>query len=164
MRLQGVPDADGTDSLHFMAVDRFAFDVEVLSWPDDWACGLLRCRCTREAGNSTVRPVADSISMAFDVLRVRGREVASHPASVVTADEEEHAPARERILDEAFGASGRPTPCFLCRHPRPDPVAAVQTNEVSGTASRLTHSSHRLLCGTHGFVTELMEMAGRMGE
>jgi hypothetical protein len=56
---------------HLMVVDRFAFDVDVLSLarrlgmqisevPVEW----------REAGHSTVRPLNDSISMALDLLRI----------------------------------------------------------------------------------------------
>jgi dolichyl-phosphate beta-glucosyltransferase len=147
---------------HFMVVDRFAFDVEVLSLARRLGMRIAEVPVHwREAGNSTVRPVADSISMAFDVLRVRGREKWPHiPALVVTADQEEHAPARERILDEAFGAFRKTDPVL----PLPDNRALIllplcKTNQVSGAASRLTHSSHRLTVRKRLVsCTELMEM------
>jgi len=95
------------------------------------------------------------------VLRVRGREKWPHiPALVVTADQEEQAPARERILDDAFGAFRKTDPVL----PLSDDRALIllplcKTNLVSGTASRLTHSSHRLTGRTRLVsCTELMEM------
>ena len=82
------------------------------------------------------------------------------PALVVTADQDEHEPARERILDEAFGAFRKTDPVL----PLPDNRALIllplcKSNQVSGTASRLTHSSHRLTVRKRLVsCTELMEM------
>ena len=100
---------------HFMVVDRFAFDVEVLSLARRLGMRIAEVPVHwREAGNSTVRPVADSISMAFDVLRVRGREKWPHiPALVVAADQEERAPAGSGSSTRRSVPSARPTPCFL---------------------------------------------------
>ena len=104
MRVQGLPDADGRILFHLMVVDRFAFDVEVLSLARRLGMRISEIPVQWQGtGNSTVRPVTDSISMAFDVLRVRSRGKWPHiPALVVTADPAQREPMRERILDEAF--------------------------------------------------------------
>jgi dolichyl-phosphate beta-glucosyltransferase len=72
---------------HLMTVERFAFDVDVLTLarllglriselPVDW----------RSAPNSTVRPFRDAIAMARDVFRLNGRgERPSIPALVIGA-------------------------------------------------------------------------------
>lgn len=132
---------------HLMVVDRFAFDVEVLSLARRLGMRISEVPVQwRGAGNSTVRPVTDSISMAFDVLRVRSREKWPHiPALVVTADPEQRGPARERILDEAIGTFRKTDPVV----PLPDNRALIllplcRSNQVSGTASRLTRSFHQL--------------------
>jgi len=132
---------------HLMVVDRFAFDVEVLSLARRLGMRITEVPVQwREAGNSTVRPLADSFSMAFDVLRMRAREKWPHiPALVVTADPHEHEPVREQILGEAFSDFRKTDPVL----PLPDNRALIllplcKSNQVSGTASRLSRSSHRL--------------------
>jgi Glycosyl transferase family 2 len=132
---------------HLMVVDRFAFDVEVLSLARRLGMRITEVPVQwREAGNSTVRPLADSLSMAFDVLRMRAREKWPHiPALVVTADPHEHEPVREQIIDEAFSDFRKTDPVL----PLPDNRALIllplcKSNQVSGTASRLNRSSHPL--------------------
>lgn len=133
---------------HLMVVDRFAFDVEILCLarrlgmqisevPVDW----------RAAGNSTVRPMADSVTMAFEVLRMRCRNRWPHiPALVVTANPEEREPARERIIHEAFDSFRQTDPVL----PLSDSRALIllplcKSSQVNGTASRLSRTSHDLM-------------------
>jgi hypothetical protein len=84
--------------------------------------------------------------MAFDVLRVRSRGKWPHiPALVVTADPAQREPMRERILDEAFRTFRKTDPVL----PLPNNRALIllplcRSNQVSGTAHRLTRSSHHL--------------------
>ena len=147
---------------HLMVVDRFAFDVEILCLarrlgmqisevPVDW----------RGAPNSTVRPVADSVSMAIEVFRMRGRNRWPHiPALVVTADPDEREPVRERILDEAFGTFRQTDPVL----PLSDSRALIllplcRSNQVNGTVSRLSRTSHKLMVRERLVsCTELAEM------
>jgi dolichyl-phosphate beta-glucosyltransferase len=148
---------------HLMVVDRFAFDVEILCLarrlgmqiseiPVDWV----------GAGNSTVRPVADSVSMAFEVLRMRSRNRWPHiPALVVTADPEAREPIRERILDEAFGTFRQTDPVL----PLSDNRALIllplcKTNQVNGTASRLSRTTHNLMVRKR--LVSCSELAGMM--
>jgi hypothetical protein len=132
---------------HLMVVDRFAFDVEVLSLARRLGMRISEIPVQWQGtGNSTVRPVTDSISMAFDVLRVRSRGKWPHiPALVVTADPAQREPMRERILDEAFRTFRKTDPVL----PLPNNRALIllplcRSNQVSGTAHRLTRSSHHL--------------------
>lgn len=132
---------------HLMVVDRFAFDVEVLSLARRLGMQISEVPVLwREAGNSTVRPLADSISMAIDVFRVRGRNRWPHiPALVVTADAEERESVGGRILDEAFGAFRKTDPVL----PLSDTSALIllplcQSHQVNGTATRLSRTSHNL--------------------
>jgi dolichyl-phosphate beta-glucosyltransferase len=60
---------------HLMRTNRFAFDVELLSLARQLGLEIAEVPVEwRESGNSTVRPVADSMSMAFDVCRMRWRK------------------------------------------------------------------------------------------
>jgi dolichyl-phosphate beta-glucosyltransferase len=132
---------------HLMVIDRFAFDVEVLSLARRLGMQISEVPVQwRGAGDSTVRPVADSLSMAFDVLRVRGRSRWPHiPALVVGADPEEGEAVRERILDEAFCSLRKTDPVL----PLPDYRALIllplcKSSQVRDTASRLSRMSHNL--------------------
>jgi dolichyl-phosphate beta-glucosyltransferase len=148
---------------HLMVVDRFAFDVEILCLarrlgmqisevPVDW----------RGAPNSTVRPVADSVSMAFEVLRMRSRNRWPHiPALVVTADPEEREPIRERILDEAFGSFRQTDPVVSLSDNRALILLPLcKSNQVNGTASRLSRTSHNLMVRER--LISCTELAGMM--
>jgi hypothetical protein len=94
-----------------------------------------------------VRPVADSISMVFDVLRVRGRSRWPHiPALVVTADPEERHPVREQILEDAFGIFRRTDPVLPLSDNRALLLLPLcKSHQVNDTASRLSRTSHNLM-------------------
>jgi hypothetical protein len=133
---------------HLMMIDRFAFDVELLSLarqlgmqitevPVQWA----------DADNSTVRPIADSISMALDVCRTHWRrDRPAIPALVVGAHDMSREPDRAQTLAEAFGSFRKTDPIF----PLPQDRALIllplcQTDEINGAAFRLGGSSSNLV-------------------
>jgi dolichyl-phosphate beta-glucosyltransferase len=72
---------------HLMMVDRFAFDVEILSLARQLGMEITEVPVEwREAEHSTVRPMSDSMSMTADVFRIRWRKKRpSIPALVVSA-------------------------------------------------------------------------------
>lgn len=72
---------------HLMVIDRFAFDVEVLSLARQLGLQISEVPVEwKETLDSTVRPVSDSMSMTADVLRIRWRKQRPQiPALVVSA-------------------------------------------------------------------------------
>ena len=102
---------------HSLAVDRFAFDVELL-----YVARRLGLRTTEipvhwsEMGGSTVRPIFDPMSMMLDILRIHwGRPAAPIPSLSISADiksasEEGDGPASREISSMAYAAVGRTLP------------------------------------------------------
>jgi hypothetical protein len=128
-------------------VDRFAFDVELLCLARLFGMEISEVPVQWQgAAGSTVRPMADSIAMALDVLKVRWRKKRPHiPALVVASGAHENGTAREEIMAEAFSTFRRTDPIL----PLPDDQALVllplcQPTEVHGTAIRLGTTSSNL--------------------
>jgi glycosyltransferase involved in cell wall biosynthesis len=125
---------------HLGVVDRFAFDVEVL-----WLARKLGMQISevpvqwRDATNSTVRPMADSMSMALDVCRIHWRKKRPQiPALVVEAESKNSGPNRERILSEAYSAFRQTDPVLPLTDDRVLVLLPLcQPDEVHGTATRL---------------------------
>jgi dolichyl-phosphate beta-glucosyltransferase len=100
---------------HLMNVERFAFDVEVIS-----LARRLRMEITevavrwREVGQSRVRTMSDSAKMTMDVLGVtRRHEWRNLPALSVTAAEGERRRSQSRIVAELVGALGPNFPILV---------------------------------------------------
>jgi hypothetical protein len=132
---------------HLGVVDRFAFDVEVL-----WLAQRLGMQISevpvqwRDATNSTVRPMADSMSMALDVCRIHWRKKRPPiPALVVEAESKNSGPKPERILSEAYSAFRQTDPVLPLSHDRVLVLLPLcQSDEVHGTATRLRVPSTNL--------------------
>ena len=132
---------------HLMMVERFAFDVDVLSLarrlgmrisevPVDW----------RAMGNSTVRPVADSIAMARDVFRLhRHKERPSIPALVIEPAAGPKGQRHRSKLTDSYPALRQTDPILPLPHDRALillPLCGL--NEIAGTAHRLSLPSTNL--------------------
>jgi dolichyl-phosphate beta-glucosyltransferase len=129
---------------HLMVVERFAFDVEVLCLAQ--RLGLKICEVPVQwqgVDGSTVRHVSDSLSMAFDVARLRWRkDRPAIPALVVTAVSEDRSSLGDRALAEATAIFRHTDPIF----PLPQDRVLVllplcQPTEVHGTATRVCQTS-----------------------
>jgi len=132
---------------HLMVIDRFAFDVEVLSLarqlglqisevPVEWC----------ETPHSTVRPVSDSMSMARDVLRIRWRKKRPYiPALVVGAGVADGDPIRSQVLEDALGGVRRTDPVLPLAQGRALILLPLcKPDEVDGAAARLAHPLTKL--------------------
>jgi glycosyl transferase family 2 len=147
---------------HLMVIDRFAFDVEVLSLarqlgmeirevPVDW----------EESQSSTVRPISDSMSMAIDVLRIRWRKKRPHiPALMVGSGSADGESVRSGMIEEAFSTFRQTDPVFRLT----DGGALVllplcRPDEVDGAAARLSRPATNLTVRKQSVsCDELMEM------
>jgi glycosyltransferase involved in cell wall biosynthesis len=125
---------------HLMVIDRFAFDVEVLSLARQLGMQISEVPVEWQEGpNSTVRPVSDSMAMAVDVLRIRWRRKRPYiPALVVGAGTAESGPDRARTLTEAFGAFRQTDPVLpLAKERALVLLPLCRPDEVDGAAARL---------------------------
>jgi hypothetical protein len=124
---------------HFLVVDRFAFDVDVLYLARQLGMQISEVPVQWQgAGNSTVRPVADSMAMALDVARLRWRKKRPWiPALVISAGSDEAAPTRQRTFD-SFSLIRKTDPILSL--PQGEALVLLplcQPTEVNGAAARL---------------------------
>ena len=118
---------------HFSTVDRYAFDVEVL-----WLARRLGCSITQvpvhwaHVGGSRVRPVADPLSMVFDVARSRldPRQARSVPAlSVAPAGLQDPATTIRSVLGDNVPLVREPNGSTLALFPLSSPERLDQARE-----------------------------------
>jgi hypothetical protein len=129
---------------HLMVIDRFAFDVEVLSLARQ--LGMEICEVPvewRDSRNSTVRPLTDSMSMAIDVLRIRWRKKRPHiPALMVGTGVSERGSG---TIDGAFSTFRQTDPIFPLTENRALVLLPLcKPDEVDGAAARLSQPSTNL--------------------
>jgi dolichyl-phosphate beta-glucosyltransferase len=132
---------------HFMTVEGFAFDVDVLTLarllglriselPVDW----------RGAPNSTVRPFRDAIAMARDVFRVNGRnERPSIPALVIGAAGKANGDRHHAKLADSVPTLRRTDTILPLPHDRALillPLCGI--NAIAGVTHRLSLTSTNL--------------------
>lgn len=100
---------------HFMRVQRFAFDVEVLCIARQLHMEIAEVAVHwREIGQSTVRSFVDPFSMTRDVLGVRTRrEWPNLPALAITPCQGERRRSPSRVVGEVHGAIGVNFPIVL---------------------------------------------------
>jgi len=125
---------------HLMMIDRFAFDVEVLSLARQLGLHISEVPVEwREAPDSTVRPVSDSMSMTADVLRIRWRRKRPQiPALVVSAGGTERQAAPDLSLSDAFGAFRQTDPILSLDESRALVLLPLcGPDEIKGAAARL---------------------------
>jgi len=132
---------------HLMVIDRFAFDVEVLTLARQ--LGMEICEVPvewEESSSSTVRPISDSLSMAIDVLRIRWRKKRPRiPALMVGAGTLESERIRNEKIDEAFSAFRRTDPIVRLSEDRALVLLPLcRPDEVDGDAARLSEPSTNL--------------------
>jgi hypothetical protein len=132
---------------HLMVIDRFAFDVDVLTLARQ--LGLEICEVPvawEESRSSTVRPISDSMSMAIDVLRIRWRKKRPQiPALIVGAGAPETQSVRNRIIDEAFSTFRQTDPILRLTEDRALVLLPLcRPDEVDGAAARLSRTSTKL--------------------
>jgi dolichyl-phosphate beta-glucosyltransferase len=147
---------------HLMMVDRFAFDVELLTLARQLGLQVTEVPVQwTDADNSTVRPLADSMSMALDVFRMHWRrDRPSIPALVVGAHDMSQDLDRAQTLADAFGVFRKTDPIF----PLPEDRALIllplcRSDEINGAAFRLGGSSSNLMVDRRLVsCAELMEM------
>ena len=127
---------------HLMRVQRFAFDVEMLSLARQMRMEITEVAVHwREIGQSTVRSVVDPLSMAHDLLTIRRRrEWPNLPALAITSRDGERRRSPSRIVGELYRALGPNFPIVIVSDeeslvllPLCDPV------EVQTVAGRLKH-------------------------
>jgi hypothetical protein len=147
---------------HLMVIDRFAFDVDVLTLARQ--LGMEICEVPvewEESNSSTVRPLSDSMSMAIDVLRIRWRKKRPQiPALRVGAGAPERESVRNRVVDEAFSTFRRTDPVLRLTEDHALVLLPLcRPDEVDGAAARLSQSSTKLTVRKQ-FVScdELIEM------
>jgi dolichyl-phosphate beta-glucosyltransferase len=128
---------------HFMRVERFAFDVEILCLARQLRMDVAEVAVVcRETGASTVRPLADPLSMTHDLIGARRRpQPPNLPALAVTAAPDERRRSRSRIVTELHGALG---PNFPLLFPSRDeslvllPLCApVEVQDIAARLRRL---------------------------
>jgi dolichyl-phosphate beta-glucosyltransferase len=132
---------------HLMVIDRFAFDVDVLTLARQ--LGMEICEVPVEwedSDSSTVRPMSDSMSMAIDVLRIRWRRKRPQiPALMVDVDAPERESVRNRIIDEAFSTFRQTDPILRLTEDRALVLLPLcRPDEVDGAAARLSQPSTKL--------------------
>jgi hypothetical protein len=132
---------------HLMVIDRFAFDVDVLTLARQ--LGMEICEVPvewEESHSSTVRPMSDSMSMALDVLRIRWRKKRPQiPALMVGAGTLESATFRNETIDEAFSAFRQTDPIVRLTGDRALVLLPLcRPDEVDGAAARLGQPSTNL--------------------
>jgi dolichyl-phosphate beta-glucosyltransferase len=132
---------------HLMVIDRFAFDVEVLSLARQ--LGMEICEVPvewRDSQNSTVRPLTDSMSMAIDVLRIRWRKKRPHiPALMVGTNGSELEAAENEFNHGAFSSFRQTDPIFRLTEDRALVLLPLcKPDEVDGAAARLRQPSTNL--------------------
>jgi hypothetical protein len=145
---------------HLMTVDRFAFDVDILSLARQLGLQITEVPVQwTDADNSTIRPIADSMSMALDVWRMQWRrDRPAIPALVVGAHDMSQ--ERARTLADAFGVFRKTDPIF----PLPQDRALIllplcKSDEINGAAFRLSGSSSNLMVDRRLIsCADLMEM------
>ena len=128
---------------HFLVVDRFAFDVDVLFLARQLGLQISEVPVKWQgAGQSTVRPVADSMAMAVDVARLRWRK--KRPwisALVISADSYEEGPTRQRLFN-SFSLIRKTDPILpLAQGETLVLLPLCQPTEVNGAAARLDKSN-----------------------
>ena len=132
---------------HLMVIDRFAFDVDVLTLARQ--LGMEICEVPVEwedSDSSTVRPLSDSMSMAIDVLRIRWRRNRPQiPALMVGTNAPEHENIRNRIVDEAFSTFRQTDPVLRLTDDRALVLLPLcRPDEVDGAAARLGQPATKL--------------------
>jgi len=132
---------------HLMVIDRFAFDVDVLTLARQLGMEIREVPVEWEdSDSSTVRPLTDSMSMAIDVLRIRWRRNRPHiPALMVGTNAPEHENARNRIVDEAFSTFRQTDPVLRVTDDRALVLLPLcRPDEVDGAAARLGRPATKL--------------------
>jgi len=132
---------------HLMVIDRFAFDVEVLTLARQ--LGMEICEIPvdwEESSSSTVRPLSDSMSMAIDVLRIRWRKKRPHiPALMVGAGTPGSERVRNETIEQAFSAFRQTDPVVRLSEDRALVLLPLcRPDEVDGAAARLSQPSTNL--------------------
>ncbi|MGO9856268.1 MAG: dolichyl-phosphate beta-glucosyltransferase [Acidimicrobiales bacterium] len=132
---------------HLMRVQRFAFDVEVLCLARELRMDITEVPVHwREVGQSTVRTMADPLSMTRDVLTVRrNRERPNIPALAITPCQGERRRSPSRVVGELHSALGPNYPIMIVSEdqtlvllPLCDPI------EVHNVTNRLRRLPTRL--------------------
>ncbi len=133
---------------HFMRVQRFAFDVEVLCLARRLQMDVVEVPVRwREMRRSSVRMIADPLSMARDVVRVRMvREWPSVPALSIRGTQGEPVPDGQRVLTHVGAGIGSRYPSLLTHECdplillplcEPDEVQAV-AREIEGAGDQFS--------------------------
>jgi dolichyl-phosphate beta-glucosyltransferase len=132
---------------HLMMTDRFAFDVEILSLARQLGLHITEVPVEwRDTGSSTVRPFADSMSMALDVCRMHWRKQRPQiPALEVKGDTVSTGFDQGRILIGGTSVFRQTDPIL----PLTEDQAVIllplcRTDEIDGAAKRLSQPSTRL--------------------
>jgi hypothetical protein len=147
---------------HLMVIDRFAFDVDILTLARQ--LGMEICEVPvewEESDSSTVRPMSDSISMAIDLLRIRWRRKRPQiPALMVGAGAPERRSVRNRIIDEALSTFRQTDPILRLAEDRALVLLPLcRPDEIDGAAARLGQPSTNLAVRRQLIsCEELMEM------
>jgi dolichyl-phosphate beta-glucosyltransferase len=132
---------------HLMQVQRFAFDVEVLSLARRLHMEIAEVAVHwREVGHSSVHSLSDPLTMTRDVLQVRRcREWPHIPSLVVTPAPGERRRSQSRIVGELHRALGPNFPILLMsEHQTLVLTPLCNPVEVQEIAARLRHLPTKL--------------------
>jgi hypothetical protein len=147
---------------HLMVIDRFAFDVEVLSLARQLGMQISEVPVEwQEGSNSTVRPVSDSMMMAVDVLRIRWRRKRPYiPALIVNAGGAGNEQSTGQPLVDAFFTFRQTDPVLPLDERRALVLLPLcKPDEIQGAATRLGQSMSNLTVRRRLVsCTELMSM------
>lgn len=131
---------------HLMAVDRSAFDVEVL-----WLARQLGMQIAdvpvhwSDSRNSTTRPTADSVSKAVNRCRIHWRMNRPRIPALIVEARSGNRPIRERVLSEASTTFRTTDPVLSLPQDRSLLLLPLcNPAQVNGTATRLSALSNKL--------------------
>jgi len=132
---------------HLTVIDRFAFDVEVLTLARQ--LGMEICEVPvewEESQSSTVRPISDSTSMAIDVLRIRWRKKRPRiPALMIGSGAPKSGQVRNRTIDEALSTFRQTDPIFRLTEDRALLLLPLcRQDEIDGATARFSQPSTKL--------------------
>jgi dolichyl-phosphate beta-glucosyltransferase len=146
---------------HLMAVDRSAFDVEVL-----WLARQLGMQIAEVPVHSndprkrSTRPMADSVSKAVKRCRIHWRMNRPRIPALIVEAQSGNKPVRERVLSEASTTFRKTDPVLSLPQDRSLLLLPLcNPTQVNGTATRLNASSNTLKVHKRLVsYTELMKM------
>jgi dolichyl-phosphate beta-glucosyltransferase len=132
---------------HLMAIDRFAFDVELLSLALQLDMGIAEVPVHwRYGGESSVRALGDSVSMTLDLVRVRNpKERSPIPGLEVSSMPGGHRQSQVRVLQSVREVLGAVFPVAIDSDARIVALLPLcDAVEVADVTSRLLRLSTNL--------------------